>query len=55
MLMVFFMYLENVLVRHKGETSNHFEAEEVLSTMSEWGAILNNLEQKQPSMNPPVF
>jgi len=30
-------------------------AEEVLGALAGWGVILNNLEQKQPNMNAPVF
>jgi len=45
----------SLMVRHKGQTSNRFEAEEALAAMSEWGAILNNPQQNQPTMKAPVF
>jgi len=43
------------LVRQDGFISNHSEAYEVLSTMSDWGTILKNIEPKHASREAPLF
>jgi len=37
------------MVRPNGLISNYSDAHEVINTMVEWGAILNNLQSNQPT------
>jgi len=43
------------MVKDRQKTSNHFETEKALDKMVEWGVILNNLPQNQPSMGASGF
>lgn len=43
------------MVRPNGATLNLLGDHQVISTMVEWGATLNNLQQNQSSISAPVF